>query len=236
MIFPKTIEPCPIIDALIEIRFSSNIPPNAVFGLVYSVLSKDFGRPESLPILQLPETVRQNDPNFKYKPHNKLSNNEIVVQVGPDVLAISSFPKYLGWKEFSRRIFNILQKIEKLKFINKIERIGLRYINFFNENIYNNIDLNLNIGEENISFRNTVIRTEINSNSFTSTLQISNNAIVNNKKGSLIDIDTWDVSNNNLNNFFKLKENLINEAHDVEKELFFRLLKQDFLEQLNPKY
>jgi uncharacterized protein (TIGR04255 family) len=69
MKLPKTINPCPIIDALLEIRFRTTTHPNAVFGLIYNTLQEDFPRVESLPILQLPDQVRAADPNFKYKPH-----------------------------------------------------------------------------------------------------------------------------------------------------------------------
>ena len=108
MSYPKTINPCPILDALIEIRFSSKINSNAVFGLFYNALQSDFPKVESLPILQLPDIVRVNDPNFRYKPHYKISNDKFVLQIGPDVIAISAYPSYVGWEVFSSKIFNIL--------------------------------------------------------------------------------------------------------------------------------
>ncbi|MEA3446759.1 MAG: TIGR04255 family protein [Bacteroidota bacterium] len=234
MTLPKVIKPCPILDALFEIRFVTKIHPDAVFGLVYNVLQADFPKVENLPILQLPEAVRATDPNFKFKPHYRISNQNFVTQIGHDVLTISSFPKYAGWGEFSKQIFGIIDRIEKISLINSVLRIGIRYINFFDNDIFNDIDLKISIGEKDIEYKNTIIRTEIEQEMYKSSLQVANNANHNNRLGSIIDIDTFIESN--LNSFFDNKEQLISNAHAKEKELFYSLLKDDFLKKLNPTY
>jgi uncharacterized protein (TIGR04255 family) len=234
MALPINISPCPILDALLEVRFSSKINSNAVFGLIYNVLQKDFEKVESLPILQIPDVVRTSDPNFKYKPYYRVSNNNFVIQIGPDVISISSFPKYVGWDLFSKTIFDVLQKIEKIGIINKIERIGIRYVNFFENNIFDKINLKVRIGSDNILYKNTIVRTEIGHGEFSSTLQIANNALNNGRLGSIIDIDTFTISN--LETFFDKKTEFVNNGHIKEKELFYSLLQNDFLKTLNPKY
>jgi uncharacterized protein (TIGR04255 family) len=231
---PKTIDPCPIVDALLEIRFSSKINANAVFGVIYNVLQTDFPKVESLPILQLPENVRTADPNLKYKPYYKVSNEGFVMQVGPDVFSISSFPNYQGWEEFSKVIFDVLKKVEDTNVIGTVQRLGIRYINFFDSDIFKNIDLKVCIKEDDIHYKNTVVRTEIEQNPFFSTLQIANSVNVNGKPGSIIDIDTYKTTD--LEDFFLNKKEIIGSGHLKEKELFFSLLKSEFLMSLNPKY
>jgi uncharacterized protein (TIGR04255 family) len=234
MTLPKMINPCPILDALFEIRFNTTTHPSAVFGMIYNVLQKDFPKVENLPILQLPEAVRASDPSFNYKPHYRISNQDFVIQIGSDVITISSFPKYLGWEKFSAQIFDISQKVEKIGIINSIIRIGIRYINFFEKDIFKDIDLKIRIGENDIAYKNTIIRTEIGHGTFKSSLQVANNANHQEKLGSIIDIDTFTESN--LNNFFAKKEEIINLGHSKEKELFFSLLKNDFIKTLHPIY
>lgn len=234
MKLPKNINPCPIVDALLEVRFTSTINANAVFGLIYSVLQKDFQKVETLPILQLPDVVRASDPNLKYKPYYKISNENFVIQIGPDVILISSFPRYLGWEIFSKIIFDVLTKIEQIGIINVIERIGIRYINFFENNIFEKINLKVSIGPNDVLCKNTIIRTEIEQGEYSSTLQLANNAIINGKNGSIIDIDTFVTKN--LVNFFSKKNELINAGHLKEKELFYSLLSSEFLSTLNPTY
>lgn len=234
MKLPKTITPCPIKDALLEIRFSTKMHPNAVFGLIYNALQKDFPKVESLPILQIPDALRAVDPNFRFKPHYKISDDSTVVQIGPDVLSISSYPKYIGWDAFSKKIFNIIEKVEKVNIIDAVNRLGIRYINFFETDIFNDINLKICIQEKTINYKNTVIRTEITHADFKSTLQIANNAINQAIAGSIIDIDTF--KENGLVDFFKQKETIISNGHTKEKELFYSLLKKDFLTSLNPEY
>jgi uncharacterized protein (TIGR04255 family) len=234
MNLPKKINPCPIVDALLEVRFTSKINANAVFGLIYSVLQNDFQKVETLPILQLPDVVRTSDPNLKYRPYYKISNENFVIQIGPDVISISSFPKYLGWELFSKIIFDVLSKIESVGIINVIERIGIRYINFFETNIFEKVNLKVCIGTDDILYKNTIVRTEIEQGEFSSTLQVANNAIINGKLGSIIDIDTFVTKN--LDTFFSRKTELINAGHLKEKELFYSLLKPEFLNTLNPTY
>ncbi|MBK0370566.1 TIGR04255 family protein [Flavobacterium agrisoli] len=234
MTLPKSINPCPIVDALFEIRFTTKIHPSAVFGIVYNALQQDFPKVENLPVLQLPEAVRTTDPNLKFKPHYRISNNKFVTQIGPEVITISSFPKYLGWTQFSNQILSILDRIEEVGIVDSVERIGIRYINFFENNIFKDIDLKICIGQNDIAYKNTIIRTEIEQVSFKSSLQVANNVNLNNRVGSIIDIDTFTESN--LNDFFKQKSELISKGHSLEKELFFSLLKVDFLKTLNPIY
>lgn len=234
MPLPEKISPCPIKDALVEIRFNASVPPSAVFGILYNAIRDKFQKVENLPILQIPDNVRSVDPNLKHKPHYRLSNEQTVVQIGPDVLSISSYPEYLGWAKFSEDILEILRKVESLNVITEVTRLGLRYINFFPENIFPKIRFEVKMAEEQINYRNTVIRTEIEHESFLSTLQISNNASLNNESGSIIDIDTFKV--NDLKNFFSIVEDLLNRGHEEEKTLFFSLLKESELKKLNPQY
>lgn len=235
MNLPINITPCPILDALVEVRFTANINANAVFGVIYNILKNDFKKVESLPILQLPDVVRASDPNFKYKPHYRISNDQFVIQIGPDVLSMSSFPNYIGWYLFSEAIFDILQKIETIGIMNQIERVGIRYVNFFKHNIFEDINLKITLGTNDILYKNTVVRTEIeHEEGYFSTLQIANNARHNDVLGSFIDIDTFTISN--LDSFFDNKTEIINKGHTQEKELFYSLLKDAFLQTLNPEY
>lgn len=234
MKLPKKLDPCPIVDAILEVRFSSKINPNAVFGVIYNTLQKEFPKVETLPILQFPDAVRAGDANLKHKPYYRISNDEFVVQIGPDVFTISSFPIYKGWSTFSNLIFDVIKKIEHTNTIQSVERLGIRYINFFEANIFDNIDLKVSIKKEAIRYKNTVVRTDIEQRPFISTLQIANNVNLKGRFGSIIDIDTH--TGLGLNMLFPNKEEIINAGHSKEKDLFFGLLKPEFLKSFNPKF
>lgn len=234
MKLPIEISPCPILEAIIEIRFIPSTHPNAVFGLIYNELKIDFPKVENLPILQLPEPLRMSDPNFKFKPHYKISNNSFSVQIGPDVLSISSLPKYSGWTKFSDVLFDIFTRVNKIQIIKNVTRIGIRYISFFQDDIFKKANISVCINQEKIEYKNTLVRTEILNVGFSNSLQIANNVKNSNRLGSIIDIDTHKESG--LDEFFVNMRELLNSGHSIEKELFFSLLSKDLLESLNPRF
>jgi uncharacterized protein (TIGR04255 family) len=236
MKLPKRITPCPIVDCSLEFRFSSNIPQDAVFGIVYNIVKDEYKKYETLPILQLPEPLRRTDPNLKYKPYYKIYNDTFVIHTGPDVLSISSFPKYVGWDNFLVEISKFLEKVFSISIIKKINRIGMRVINFFpNTEIFSNSRISIKKDDSEINFKNSLFRTDFeHEDHIFSTLNISNNGKINLKNGSIIDIDTF----TNKNQDFDI-ENItaeIEKIHLFEKELFFTSLKEEFIKKFNPEY
>ena len=120
----------------------------------------------------------------------------------------------------------------------KFSRIGLRYINFFSEDIYANISLQVLHNNSDLQSFNKLVKFELRKDSFNQSVTIANNtSLVSNNKplfGSVIDIDTYTSSQNDL-----VKTEIINsfeKAHNTEKELFFNLLNTSFIEKLNPEF
>ena len=134
---PKKIEPCPILEAVIELRFSTSFPHDAIFGIIYKEFKDLYPKVEPLPILQLPEIVRREDKNLLYKPYYKLhSRDSYILQVGARMISLVRLAPYSGWREFSERFRYIAKKVDELKIIDSYVRIGIRYINEFEGNIF----------------------------------------------------------------------------------------------------
>jgi len=236
---PKKISPCPIVEAIVELRFSSEVLPDAVFGIIYQAFKDEFSeKVENLPILQLPEPIRSMDPALKYQPYYKLIAGNLILQVGPRVTSLSNVKDYIGWETFSPKIKETFSKLEKLKIIKSVEKLGIRYINFFKLDILDNINLRIVMNDEPLKALQTTLKTEIQEDNFVNILQIANKAkaTIQNKAitGSVIDIDT--VSTDIGETFFERMENLLEKGHNIEKKLFFSLLKKEFLRTLNPEY
>ena len=238
MKIPTKITPCPIVDANIGIIFEPNIVNDAVFGIVFKVLQSKYPKATPLPILQIPEEIRHKDPNLINQPHYKLSNGMFSVLVGPKAITLSSPKEYVGWEIFLKEIVAVFEKMKEADVIKKVQRLGLRYINFFESDVFDKISLAVNVGNKPLKSNNTFIRAELPCNDFTSILQITNNAQIGieNKKyaGSVIDIDTYTTSN--LDDFFVSFVDLVIKGHEEEKKIFFQLLNEDFLATLNPTY
>jgi uncharacterized protein (TIGR04255 family) len=237
---PKKINPCPIVEATIELRFSSAVEPDAIFGIIYQEFKDEFSeKVEKLPILQLPEPIRSIDPGLKYQPYYKLVASNLIFQIGPRVTSLSNIKEYMGWETFSKKIKGSLSKLENLKIIKSVERLGIRYINFFKLDILNNINLEIVLNGKPLETLQTTLKTEIQEDNFINILQIANKAQVKiqneTMSGSVIDINT--VSKDIIGGtFFGEMENLLEKGHNFEKKLFFSLLKKEFLSTLNPEY
>ena len=238
MQIPVKIDPCPIVEASIGISFEPKVIPDAVFGIVYNAIKDKYPNAAALPILQLPEEIRNKDSNLINQPHYTVSNDTFKVLIGPRVLTLSVSKEYVGWKVLLPEIIDLFNKIAKLDIIAQVHRLGLRYINVFDFDIFEKVKLKINVGDTPLISNNAFVRAEIAGNNFVNTLQIGNNAsgIVGNNpfKGSIIDIDTF--TTHGLDNFFSNSSDLVLKGHEEEKKTFYNLLTPEFLKALNPTY
>lgn len=236
----KSISPDPVIEAVLDLRFTSTVPKEAVFGAIYNVLRNEHSKPESLPITQLPEALRLNDPSLCYKPWYRLRAEGYFAGIGPDVVTINCdcSSGYLGWPTYKKNIQRILAFVEKSDVVKKITRVGLRYISFFgNLNIFD--EVNVSITREGDAFTKvpTMFTTVLENGDFKQRISLKNDAQSKTKKvshsGSVIDIDTFIENKSTL---ISSVSPCIDEAHTLEKSLFFSLLKPPFIDTLNPEY
>ena len=240
MELPKKIDPCPIVEAVVEIRFESNFPKEAVFGILYNVIKTKFQAVEELPILQLPGNILANDPKLTFKPHYRLKKDNFILQIGPRVVSLSSVSPYSGWKVYYEELKDFIDKINSSEVISNVFRLGIRYINFFEDiNIFESLELKIfkegNPILNDKMFFNTIH--EEDKYSCDLKIQSADSVVIgggNPQKGSIIDIDIFmdKVEIPVLNS----EESLISEGHNIEKRIFFELLSPSFLETLNPQY
>jgi len=236
MKLPNTLNPSPIIDAIVELRFSTTLHHSAVFGVVYNKLKDKYHRVTELPILQLPEQLRDSEESLKDKPYYIITSEDgCVIQVGPRMIAISSPKPYIGWSKFQDEILQIISKILELNIIDKFNRISMRYIDFFKTDIFDKIMLEVNQNGKPFNSNSKFFRTEINIENLNFVLQISNSAQMDSLKGSVIDIDAINSHEINSENVDEICKCLVS-LHNESKQMFFSLLKEDFLSSLNPSY
>lgn len=239
MKLPVKITPCPIIEAVVEIRFKSNFPQEAIFGILYNDIKTNYTGLKKLPILEIPESIRLNDVNLQYAPYYKLNKDNFILQIGAKVLSIAITEKYLSWNDFKNEILEIFRIVKQLNIINTIDRIGMRYLNLFNLDIFQKIKFKMQLDEkEIINTQKNIIRLELLNDNINQIIQLSNNSDfkISNRllHGSIIDIDTFIT---NIDSLDKVNESFFDVMHEYEKKLFFSYLKDDFLKnELNPEY
>lgn len=233
---PISLQKTPIVDAILEIRFSSDIPRSAVFGVVYNALRERYPKVDELPILRLPQQVIESDPNLAISPQYKLVNKDFTVQVGPNVIVIGFFPKYGGWKRFSSEIHYVLDRLKPIGILGSVTKVGLRYINFIEGDVLDQLEVKVTNTLKGKKFRNTVIKTEVDNGikDYQSFLSISNNGMYNNKVGTMIDFEVFRTKN--LQTFFSNKESYISKCHSIASDLFFNLINKKLLSTFKPIY
>jgi uncharacterized protein (TIGR04255 family) len=237
---PKKIDPCPIVEAVYEIRYESSVPWEAVLGMIYTRISPLLPKTQKLPILELPETLRSQDPNLRYQPYYELKQNDNVgLKVGPRVLTFSNTKPYQGWTEWANFINTIFEQLQESGIIKNVGRIGLRYINIFDSGILDQLNLSVMVNAKQIFNETTSLRVELKDGAILKILQVANNAQImkdgKNIIGSVIDIDCIRDFDAN-EDYFAIHKEVASNAHQKEKELFFGLLKPAFLARFNPIY
>jgi uncharacterized protein (TIGR04255 family) len=244
---PKKIKNCPIVEVICEIRFEPNVDSDAVFGMILREVRDRYPTVEKLPILQIPEDIRNKAPNLIYQPHYRLSaTSDFAIQIGPRVVSILNKNRYPGWELFYSEIQYVIQSLQKLDIITILKRVGLRYVNFFEEmDIFSKLELKISFSSENNpnhimnQRRQTHLNTQVDlADNFIGNVNIANNGTLQSgvsqeiKTGSLLDIDIF-LESNALE--FTMLETHINSAHSLEKNVFFNVLKADFIQQLEPE-
>jgi uncharacterized protein (TIGR04255 family) len=236
---PKQLDPCPLVEAILEIRFVTKEPWATLPGLLHTAIRERYPDQISLPASQIPEEIRKQNSNLTYLPLLRFLNDNFIIQLGPRVVSLVTQPhRYPGWHALAKEMEWLMKSINDLKFIEEGERLGVRYVDFFGSDIFPNLILGPKIADQPLRSSEMIIASVLRHGSLTARLQVANSAVISNgqdtKAGSVIDIDVWI---NALD--FELFESGLQrfaEAHHFSKQIFFGLLKSEFLATLNPSY
>jgi uncharacterized protein (TIGR04255 family) len=236
---PLKLECCPIIEAVVDLRFDTTYPPDAVFGIIYNLFKGEFSSNiENLPVLQIPEQVRMQDPNLIYQPCYRLKDGNFLMQIGPRVISFVNVNAYIGWDKFFARIKKSILSIKQFESQMKFKRIGLRYVNFFEFDIFKRITLSVLMNGSTLTSNHLSLKAVLTTGEYQTNLNLINNVnmMKNGRQinGSIVDIDTY-LAKDSIDIYAKPDE-LIGNAHTEEKILFFNLLNDDLIQELKPEY
>ena len=240
---PSKITPDNLKNAIINIKFSSNYPIEFFNGRIYELLKLDLNYLPAVPININPrEKAGPPIPELIQFASGVFTNDKIKLQVHNSNFIFTNWDKYLGWDIFFGEIKNILLKIHSSGIISSYQNIGIRYISeYVNESIFDKIknDFRITFIDNQSSIQSTVYKSEMIYGrkrliiNIADRLQRINTNINSVEQFSLIDIDV--ISPVNIKNFEDLVLG-INDSHNTEKEIFFGLLKDEFLNTLQPIY
>lgn len=243
---PKEFKKSPLVDATIEIRFQAQPNAELLAGQIYSYLKDEFVTINELPSLQIPLAVRERDPNLQFQPTHKLESAEYYLNIGPNVVGLGckingSQEKYPGWDKFSKKFIDLITKLKKLGALGPVNRVGLRYINFFQrQDLFSDLNVTIETGWEGKGLQpDKMISIAIADNNYITRLSINTNITAQNattiKQGQLVDIDTsYEVSGGkDLSTDLKA---IVGQSHKRTEDVFFNLLSDNLKKELGAKY
>jgi uncharacterized protein (TIGR04255 family) len=235
---PKKITPDPIIDCNFEIRFTTTSSTEEIFGLLYGALKEGY---PSLQMTNIPPVIRDQDPNLAFYAEAFLANEHFQIGISKRALSIGCKTPYVGWAQYSKEIEAKLQALLSIpSLVILIQRIGLRYINFFEGIVPMSevIDLGISFfNEKQYNRKNVGVRTELAKGDISFMLNASDNASTNIKPtvvGNLLDIDV--SCSAGLESSLPRLIELVDRLHNEEKALFFSLLRQEFVDKITLEY
>jgi len=238
---PISINPTPLVEAVVDVRFSPLIPPAAVFGFVYGLIKDQYGKISPLPILQLPEQLREQDPNLLFQPHYRMENKPFLLQLGPRIFNLAALDQgYPGWQTFRDEILRLFDIFARNSVIDSVTRIGMRYINYFSFNVFDVSNFSINLEQAPLMNKKTLLRVEFTDGNLVTALLITNGGQVRigkeAKQGSIIDLDTFCLKPNLQGNKSEEFRLLIEGAHQTLKQRFFSGLKEAYVSSLDHRY
>jgi uncharacterized protein (TIGR04255 family) len=246
---PKKINPDNIINAVVEVKYSSNYPFELQAGLLFPVFDETYTYTSRL--LKSPHPyLSMISPPFLEAPLNLngvslFYNDKISVRIAPNSFVISCLDKYIGWHEFGPQIEKVIATITKAGYITKWNRVGLRYITeYVNTDLKECTHFSFRFGIPESTSSLTGFHTEFEYQGIKVIINLSNQIPVPRQPSpgavpeiiptSLIDVDAIKESLDITEQKALLEE--IEKVHDMEKEVFFSLLTEEFIETLNPEY
>jgi uncharacterized protein (TIGR04255 family) len=246
---PKKITPDNIKEAVIELRYQSDLPFEVLLGLFFNAFDDTYTY-TSTPIKNKPNVPGQIGKQNKEVVINLggqsiLYNDKISIRIAPNAFVFSCLTQYIGWGDFIPEVKKALTTISETKYVEKWTRIGLRYITEYkNKDLKDCINFNFSFGLPEVHSVSTSFRSEFNYFNSKIILNLNNKipALEQNSANpqpqiipvSIIDIDVikepLEITNND-----KLFEE-IEDSHKKEKAIFFGMLKNEFLQTLKPQY
>ncbi|MDR3243567.1 MAG: TIGR04255 family protein [Elusimicrobiota bacterium] len=231
-----------ILNATIEIRFDAKTIGEVILGTLWSsqYIKEYYCEPQSTGFNQIPFQIRNLDSKLKGMPLFNLfsKDRKFIIGCANGSVSFSNINfTYTVWADFLKEFKEIYEVLGSLT-SNK-ESLGIRYINAFDDNILGKLNLKLQVlGKDivksainfafNCAIKDRHVRTVVANNLNYQFIDIKTNQNKKINSATIIDIDVIYDNQAKLNNDFS-NELLL--SHEAVKQVFYGILKEDFLKE-----
>lgn len=243
---PKRLLKEPLLDALFECRFTAHLP---VSNILPGILFREFEgekQLERLPQSEIPEVIRNNDPNLQYAPLVRIRMQNYTFLIGDRSIIVACNLPYRGWYDFKLTIIRMIGILNKSNLVDKVIRYSIKYVDLIQSSDpveqVSMANLSLNIGSHKLTKEPYKVRMDILVDGFINAIQIMSGAKATMpdqsvRKGIIIDIDTIkNTGDINIDQLEQELDNVLENIHRVSKERFFDCLTEETLRHLEPEY
>jgi len=250
MKIPKKISPDHIKQSVIAIRYASSIDFEIALGMFFNALDETYiytNRPLNIKINERLTAVNFSDSGLMFNNSSLFFNDKIKIEIQKNSIIFNCLDEYISWINYAPEIKKALGQLLNAKVIDSFNGIGVRYISHYpNVDLKNCINFNFTFGMPNVISKSYSFKSEFDLSGDVAIINLHNkmplfdNKFENNQPVtipvSIVDIDIIGKNvafrKDELDNFMEK----ISALHQKEKEIFFTLLKDDFLLTLNPIY
>lgn len=241
----------PLIEAVFEIRFQSSVPfsaTNIIPGIIFQSFPGKVGGVEKLPMADLPEQVRKQDPILASQPLLKIGFEDHLLLIGDNSFCVVCTLPYMGWSSFKAKIIELLSILGKHNLITEVQRHSIKYVNVLegnnDEDLLKKLAFNCQIGKHQLQHpSNVLLKVESKIDDVIVILGVTSPAKVTPLKadkeisGLVIDVDCiyqhkpimWTEFMNDI-------DSKLNSIRWLNKSYFFDCLTEDTLNSLEPVY
>lgn len=236
----------PLIDAIFEVRFHSNISASVVLpGVFFNELTGNKNI-EALATAQLPKALRDADPNLRFAATNRIDWGKFFINIGDFNVSISCQYPYPGWDTFKAGIIEVVKILQKSGVVKNVERYSLKYVDLLpvttGKSKASMLNINMSIAghvleDESFQFRIEILKDElIHAVQLVSSAKaVLHTGVV--KDGMIVDVDTLAMLNNiSINSLVEGIEDKLDVIHAANKKMFFDCLHAETLTSLEPTY
>lgn len=131
---PRKLRAAPIVEALLEVQFSSPEPGDFLIGRLADDPRWRGFKKARLPMADFPAPLRTQDPNLRFQPTFEMTDDPRtrIVKVGPNVFSHHVVaPQYPGWPVFGPELRQSVQHLFDVIPNPTVSRLGFRYVNLF---------------------------------------------------------------------------------------------------------
>lgn len=244
MNLPKKIHPDNLVETIVEIRMHPLCAPELWAGMVSSrLLSIGYS---FLPIPQVNVSFApEGRPDAKFQKSFPDSagifvKDNIRFMMQRNCLTFNcKLGMYVGWDTYSTEIEKVMKAVKESGIAKSFNRTELRYISEYKDiPILDYIKGTIDVEEAGLGFNRQELKlskTEENIKVFVSLTNLNKRKTPQGEyKSSLFDVNVYE--NFSESESISVIIDSLNKAHQIEKETFFGLLKNDFIKSLNPEY